>query len=212
MNTQHNPNRHTFDGKTCRNPKAKQDTRDRTLRNVQAMAQWHPDGYLTEDWIDLCGRHDETLRMLIAIMALQPGFGMYKGVNRDPSIIKANQAFFAKEIADGLCDFRCGEWNEILQNDWADKATIFTFDGFDSVAQHDLPDTLGPTIVCAKDRKKRYGQALLYLNMSRPYHADMSAYKAYLLDALGIDIPKSQVHEYTSKTMPMVSTWFRLGF
>ena len=213
-----NPNRHTFDGKTCRNPKAKQDTRDRTLRNVQAMAQWHrktkkdPNSFLTEDWIDLCGKHDETLKMLLAIKALQPGFGMYKGVNRNSAIIRENQDFFAKEIADGLCDFRCGEWNDVIQSDWAAKATIFTFDGFDSVAQHALPDTLGPTIDHAKDRRKRYGQALIYLNMCRPFQADLTDYKSYLLEALGVDIQGNQIHEYTSKSFPMVSMWFRLGF
>lgn len=207
-------NRHIFNDQTCRDPKAKQDTRDRTLRNVMAMAQWHPDGYLTEDWIDLCGDtpRDEILKMLLVRNALRPGKGRYLGVNNDPAIIKANRSHFAKEITASLCDFRCCEWNDAIQSEWAAKATVITFDGFASVARTALPDTLGPTITHAKDRVKRYGQAMLYLNMSRPYQADMTAYKAYLLDALGIDMPESQIHEYTSKVWPMVSIWFRMGF
>lgn len=203
---------HTFDTQTCLNPQAKQDTRERSLRNATSMAQWHPNGYLTEDWVDLCGYQDETLKMLLAHRALRPGCGRYLGVNDDPDVINANRLYFAEPLAAGLCDFRCDKWNDAIQSDWASGASILTFDGFASVSRVALTATLGPTLVCAKDRQKRFGQALLYINLSRRGKDNIPAYRAYLLESLGVDIPDSQFHSYTSKRVPMLSLWLRLGF
>lgn len=210
-----NTDKHDFSADALPYPEAKQDTRERTFRYVQAMPQWN--GYLTKDLIDLCGSQSEILKMLLARNYLQPGQGMYKGVDRDPAVIAANQAYFAAEIAEGLCDFRCAEWNDVIRTPWASKATIFTFDGFDSVVKRSLRATLGPTLLRVKECKKQYGEALLYLNLSNRTKADLTGYLAYLSEALSsealkVTITGKQVHVYHSNTIDMVSIWFRLGF
>lgn len=201
---------HTFTKDTCSNPLAKQETRERTLRNVMAMAQW--DGYLTEDWVDLCGHEDETLQLLLAHNALIPGKGRYLGINDSPLVIAANKAFFAKEIQQGLCEFRCGDWNNLIQGDWTSKVSILSYDGFASVGRNKLQQTLDSTIRIAKRQRDVYGQALLYLNLSKWAGADLKPYVEFLSKTFEHSITEDQVHIYVSKRVPMASIWLRLGF
>lgn len=205
-------NLHTFSPQTCKDSQAKQATRDRTLRNVKAMKQMHPDGYLTQDWIDLCGYQDETLQGLLRENLLVPGKGRYLGVNLCPQVIAANNVFFADAVKQGLCEFRQGDWQHLVRDPWADKATIITYDGFASVARQQLKSTLSSTIIQAKGQKVNYGQVLLYLNLSRPRQADPTDYLKFIQETFDCTIPPEQVVIYRSKVIPMVSLWLRLGF
>lgn len=206
----------TFTSNTCTNHQAKVATRERTFRNVQDMAQWHPDGYLTRDWADLCGFEDETLKMLLDAKALHKGHGKYLGINNDPKVTLANTAYFKGAIAEGLAEFRTGTWNTLINDAWAQRTNILTFDAFTSVARKDLSSYLGPTVLAVKDRRERYGQAMLYLNLSTrgadSLQTKREAYGAELSKLFGLDIPPDQIVVYTSKKVPMLSVWLRFGY
>jgi len=204
--------RNTFDPATCQNYTAKHNTRLTTLDQVRQMSQWN--GILTRDWVDLCGERDATLRLLLEHGALQQGQGRYIGINNSAAVTEANEAHYAQQIEAGLCRFITCDWNAAMRSsEISGNASILTFDAFVAVQNKRIEAHLDDTLWRAKEQRGRYGETLLYLNLSDPpWRGSVDPLLEVLTGALEHPFTEQHTHRYKSKKIPMRSIWIRMDF
>lgn len=202
--------RHSFSATHLTDPVVKQATRERTLRLVQRTWHWHENA-LTGDWLELCGDGDETLKMLLAQHALQPGKGRYIGINSDPDVIRRNQNLFAAETTAGLCEWVCSSWADAILA--YPNTGVLVFDGFNSLNNGHLDQLLLPSLSRAQYLQQQLGQVVLVLNFALRgvKSRDLTPYQHRLEQDLAVPISDRDFHVYTCKRTPMCMCWIGFG-
>jgi len=198
-------------------PKA--ETRRRTLSIVQEHTRFWHNGHLTCDWMELCGKGDETLRMLLDADALQPGCGRYLGVNMEEAVLDHNRKEFVPQTEAGLVQWVLGDLCTLLSDlDAFPNTGIIVFDSFNSASKVNLDVILDTILGFAKSQQRKLGQALVVLNLAlrgnmvHGREAGKRRLQEYLRERLGVEVSQEQFHDYRSKKVEMRMCWIGLGF
>lgn len=205
--------KHDFSGATT-----KATLRRYTLALARESRFWHR-GYLHCDWLELCGRYDETMRLLLAEKVLREGASKLLGVNRDAGVLAANREMFGEG---GICAWIDGEWNTVLEDpDPLSRVGVIVYDSFDNVDRDNLAMHLAPTLRFARAQQERLGQALLSINLSlrgikkdEPDHPILVEYREWLSSWLGVELGPDDFLTYVSegRKTPMHICWITLGY
>jgi hypothetical protein len=204
--------------------RAKQATRERTLELLRQSNHYIPDdhgdgGFLHGDYLDLCGREDETLKLLLATDTLRPGLGRYIGCNLDQKVLDHNAGHFKEATEAGMA-----VW---VQDKWANVTTdlarfpnlrVISFDGFNAVGNRNLARIRRDSLNLAAATYRRNGGVLLVLNFClrgtskkevEDHLREMQAWKEALCPGNRTQ-PEHRV--YQSKKARMLNLWLPLGF
>ena len=217
-------NTHSFspDTLTAKGHAAKQKTRQTTFDLLRRSDYWMPDaegGYLNGGWIELCGHHDETLKMLLDANALRPGKGRYIGVNGSEEVIQANQERYKDATEAGLVVWVLGTWaNTVSDLDRYPDARVVVFDGFNALSNTSIGRILRDSTDLAEDLYRRNGSVLLVMNFC--LRGCATGAKDHCVEHLyqwrhrknpgNGTKPAHKV--YKSKRVPMLNVWLPLGF
>ena len=221
------PSRHHYPG--C--PR-KQATRQRSLDAAQECpALWdRQQNRLGVDWLEITGKQDPTLRMLLNDHILHTG-GKYIGVNgpfppatpQDArEVLQGNQALYHQETAQGLCAWHYGLLQDVLSfdSDTYRNVGVIVADTSESVGSRDTIHTLAPIFKFARDQAEHLGQCLLMVNTSYrgAVGGRLKKAKARWLKELGEacgvgPIPEQFSMEYRNKgnNVSMLPVWVVLG-
>lgn len=201
---------------------AKQATRQQTLDLLKESDYWVPDstgGYLNGDWVELCGKPDETLKTLLSQNVLRPGLSRYIGINLDPEVIQFNREHYKKETEAGLAVWVDGAWANIFADrNRYPNARVVVFDSFNAIINERLDRILRDSLDFAELLYKRNGMVILVVNLtgrgSTPEKIQNRVQKlmSWKESVCKGNFTKPIFKTYTSKVMPMCITWLPLGF